>query len=60
MRYWTTTLSSRRRPLESLEPAERHRVYRMLKLRVIVESDVSVEVNGAFGGALSIGELEPS
>jgi hypothetical protein len=46
--------------LESLEPEERHRIYKMLKLRVIVGSDGGFEVNGAFGGALSVCELEPS
>jgi multidrug resistance efflux pump len=46
--------------LVSLEPEERHQIYKMLKLRVIVGSDGSFEVNGAFGGALSVCELEPS
>ena len=46
--------------LESLEPAERHRVYRMLKLKVAVGVDDGIEVNGAFGGALPVCELEPS
>jgi hypothetical protein len=46
--------------LESLEPAERHRVYKMLKVRVIVGEDDGIEVNGAFGGALPVCELEPS
>ena len=35
--------------LESLTPEERHHVYRMLKLRVIVGSDGTLEVSGAFG-----------
>jgi len=46
--------------LESLEPEERHRIYKMLKLRVIVGSDGGFEVNGAFGGDLPVCELEPS
>ena len=31
----------------------------MLKLRVIVGEDDGIEVNGAFGGALPVCELEP-
>jgi site-specific DNA recombinase len=46
--------------LESLEPEERHRIYKMLRLRVIVRLEGGVEVNGAFGAALSVCELEPS
>jgi hypothetical protein len=46
--------------LESLEPAERHRVYRMLKLRVSVGGDDGIEANGPFGGTLPACELEPS
>jgi multidrug resistance efflux pump len=46
--------------LEGLEPEERHRIYKMLRLRVIAGLDGGVEVNGAFGGALSVCELEPS
>jgi site-specific DNA recombinase len=46
--------------LESLRPEERHRIYKMLRLKVIAGSDGSVEVNGAFGGALSVCELEPT
>jgi len=46
--------------LESLEPEVRHRIYKMLRLRVIAESDGGVEVKGAFGGTLSVCELEPS
>jgi multidrug resistance efflux pump len=46
--------------LESLESEERHRIYKMLRLRVFAGLDGSIEVNGAFGGALSVCELEPS
>ena len=46
--------------LESLEAAERHRVYRMLKLRVIERGDDGIEVSGAFGGPLPVCESEPS
>lgn len=46
--------------LESLEPEERHRISKMLRLRVITALDGSVEVNGVFGDALSVCELEPS
>ena len=35
--------------LDSLTPEERHHVYKMLKLRVIVGSDGALEVSGAFG-----------
>ena len=46
--------------LESLEPAERHRVCRMLRLRVTVGADDSIELNGTFGGPLPVCESEPS
>ena len=46
--------------LETLEPEERYRIYKMLRLRVIAGLDGGVEVNGAFGGAPSVCELEPS
>ena len=45
---------------ESREPAERHRVYRMLRLRVTVRADDSIELNGTFGGPLPVCESEPS
>jgi site-specific DNA recombinase len=43
--------------LESLEPEERYRIYKMLRLRVIAELDGGVEVNGTFGAASSVCEL---
>ena len=38
--------------LDSLASEERHSVYRMLRLKVVVSADGSVEVTGVFGGPL--------
>ncbi len=34
--------------LENLAPDERHRVYKMLRLKVVVRADAPVEVTGVF------------
>jgi hypothetical protein len=44
--------------LEALNSEERHRVYNMLRLKVIVRADASVEVSGVFAGPIEVGELE--
>ena len=46
--------------LESLKPEERYRIYKMLRLRVFAGLGGGVEVNGTFGAAPSVCELEPS
>ena len=38
--------------LDALTPQERHRVYKMLRLRVILNSDGSTEITGMFGEPL--------
>jgi len=38
--------------LDNLTSEERHSIYRMLRLKVMVSSDGSVEVTGVFGGPL--------
>jgi hypothetical protein len=38
--------------LEDLVSEERHSVYKMLRLRVVVFADRPVEVTGVFGGSL--------
>jgi hypothetical protein len=40
--------------LDNLTPEERHRVYKMLRLHVIMYSDGLVEIGGAFGGLLDV------
>jgi flagellar motility protein MotE (MotC chaperone) len=44
--------------LASLTPEERHRVYEILKLRVVAQLDGTLEVNGALAENLSISNLE--
>jgi hypothetical protein len=44
--------------LDTLTSEERHQVYKMLKLRVSVYPDGSLEVSGAFGEDLSVCEKE--
>lgn len=39
-------------PLDALAPEERHRVYKMLRLRVLLNADGSTEITGIFGGPL--------
>ena len=41
--------------LDDLTPKERRDVYKMMRLKVIVFSDGSVEVTGVFGGPLELG-----
>jgi len=42
--------------LDGLAPEERHRVYKMLRLRILVHPDGTLEVSGAFGGGLELYE----
>jgi site-specific DNA recombinase len=44
--------------LDALTPEERHRVYKMLRLRVILRPDAPVEVSGSFNDGLGVSELE--
>lgn len=46
--------------LASLTPEERHRVYEMLKLRVVAQLDGTLEVNGALVENLGVSNLETS
>jgi hypothetical protein len=41
--------------LDDLTPEERRDVYKMMRLKVLIFSDGSVEVTGVFGGPLGIG-----
>jgi hypothetical protein len=45
--------------LENLLPEERHRVYKMLKLRVLAYPDSRLEVNDVLGSAQEVRHLEP-
>jgi hypothetical protein len=40
--------------LDSLIPKERHRLYKMLRITVIVQPDTTLEVSGVFGEGLSV------
>ncbi|MDQ3942077.1 MAG: hypothetical protein M3254_03120 [Actinomycetota bacterium] len=40
--------------LDSLIPEERHRLYKMLRITVIVQPDTTLEVSGVFGEGLSV------
>ena len=44
--------------LASLTPEEHHRVYEMLKLRVVAQLDGTLEVNGALAENLGVSNLE--
>jgi hypothetical protein len=44
--------------LDSLTPEERHRLYKMLRLEVLVRPDSSLEVSGLFGEAVSLSDSE--
>lgn len=46
--------------LANLTPEERHRVYEILKLRVVAQLDGTLEVNGALAENLGISNLEPT
>jgi site-specific DNA recombinase len=45
--------------LENLLPEERHRVYKMLRLRVLAYPDFHLEVNGVLGSAQEVCLFEP-
>jgi hypothetical protein len=45
--------------LENLLPEERHRVYKMLRLRVLAHPDFRLEVNGVLGSAQYVCLFEP-
>jgi hypothetical protein len=40
--------------LNSLIPEERHRLYKLLRITVIVQPDITLEVSGVFGEGLSV------
>ena len=44
--------------LDSLTPEERHHLYRMLRLEVIVRPDADLEVSGVFGDGVPISNSE--
>ncbi len=44
--------------LESLTPEERHHLYRMLRLEVVVRPDTDLEVSGVFGEGVSVSNRE--
>jgi len=44
--------------LDALTPEERHRIYKMLRLRVILRPDAPLEVSGSFSDGPSVSELE--
>jgi site-specific DNA recombinase len=45
--------------LENLLPEERHRVYKMLRLKVLAYPDFRLEVNGVLGSAQEVCSFEP-
>lgn len=44
--------------LDSLAPEERHRLYKMLKLRVVAHFDETIELTGDLMGAAAVSNLE--
>jgi uncharacterized coiled-coil protein SlyX len=44
--------------LDSLAPEERHQLYKMLRLEVVVRLDANLEVKGAFEEGLLVSNLE--
>jgi hypothetical protein len=44
--------------LDSLTPEERHQLYRMLWLQVIVRPDANLEVSGVFGESVSLSNTD--
>lgn len=46
--------------LDALKPEERHRFYKMLRLRVVAFPGGSLEINGAFGENGSVCQTEPT
>ena len=45
--------------LENLLPEERHRVYKMLRLRVLADPDFRLEVNGVVGSDQEVCHFQP-
>ncbi len=46
--------------LDDLTPEERHHVYKMLQLRILVDPDGTLQVSGTFGDKLHLGENGPT
>jgi hypothetical protein len=44
--------------LEVLTPEERHQLYRMLRLEVVIRPDANLEVSGVFGEAVSLRDTD--
>jgi recombinase len=44
--------------LESLTPEERHHLYRMLRLEVVVRLDTNLEISGVFGESVPVSNTE--
>jgi hypothetical protein len=44
--------------LSNLTPEERHQVYKMLRVRVVVHADYTLEVSGALADAIGVSNLE--
>ena len=44
--------------LDSLTPEERHQLYRMLRLEVIIRPDANLEVSGVFGESVPVSDRE--
>jgi hypothetical protein len=44
--------------LDTLTPDEKHQLYRILRLEVVVREDRTVEVSGAFGDSFDVCKLE--
>jgi hypothetical protein len=46
--------------LDDLTPEQRHHVYKMLQLRILVDPDGTLRVSGTFGDKLQLGEYGPT
>jgi hypothetical protein len=46
------------RSYDSLAPEERHQLYKMVRLEVVVRLDANLEVKGVFGEGLLVSNLE--
>jgi site-specific DNA recombinase len=46
--------------LDALTPEERHHIYKMLRLRIVVYPDGTLEVSGTFGDGLELSEYGPT
>ena len=44
--------------LDALTPDEKHQLYRILRLEVVLREDCTLEVSGAFGEGLDVCKLE--